>query len=272
VTRGVLSSLLSFFCLVALSVVMSFPISLTPALAASGPRQNAEPITTDVVVLVDESGSETAYNVHQEAEAAETIAEDALNSRSMVTVVGFGSNNGLPGQQAATQVCRPTVIDSPPSRQYLADCVSALHHRTPQEGNDTDFAAAMGQALSYFGKDVPPNAVKAIFLETDGVLDVHGSPQYGPIPANRNAAAQQILNQELAQAKAAGVQVWPLGFGSQATQSSLNAFAKGGSQQGCVKPNAQIVTSASDVVHSLEALFASATCQAIGPWQLVLQP
>ena len=265
-TRTVSSSLLSLSCLVMLGIATGFSASFTHALAATGASQNAEPITTDVVVLVDESGSETAYNVQQEAEAAQTIAEDALNSRSEVTVVGFGSNNGLPGQQAATQVCRPTVIDSPPSRQYLADCVSALHPRTQAEGWDTDFAAAMSQAMSYFAQGSPAGAVKAVFLLTDGQLDVHNSPQYGPVSADRNAAAQQQLDQELAQAKAAGVQVWPLGFGSQINQNSLNAFAAGGSQQGCVKPYAQVVTSSSDVVHSLEELFASATCQGISPW------
>jgi len=257
---------LSFFCLAVLSSAIIFAAS-SPALSASGgPGQGAEPITTDIVVLADESGSQTAYSVRQEAEAAQTIAEDALNSRSMVAVVGFGSNNGQPGQQAARQVCRPTVIDSPPSRQYLADCVGGLHRRTQAEGWDTDFAAAAGQALSYLSQNAPANAVKAIFLETDGVLDVHDSPQYGPVSANRNAAARQVLDQELAQARTAGVGIWPLGFGPEVSPSSLAAFAAGGSQKGCVKPYAQVINSASDVVRSLDALFASATCQGISPW------
>jgi hypothetical protein len=218
------------------------------------------------VVLVDESGSESAYNVQQEVQAAETIAQDGLNGRSRVSVVGFGSNNGLPGQQAATQVCRPTVIGSAPARQYLADCVRGLHARTPAEGQDTDFAAAMAQAMSYFTGSSPAGALKAIFIETDGVLDVHNSPQYGQIPADRNTQAQQYLNRELAAAKAAGVQVWPLGFGSQVDLGSLAAFASGGSQGGCVKPRPQIVTSSSDIVRSLEELFASATCGGLSPW------
>ena len=158
------------------------------------------------------------------------------------------------------------MIDSAPARQYLANCVNGLHPRTQAQGWDTDFAAAMAQAMSYFASGSPAGALKAIFLETDGVLDVHNSPQYGPIPADRNSQAQQALNGELAAARAAGVQVWPLGFGPQVDPESLANFASGGAQTGCVKPRAQIVTKSSDVVRSLEELFASATCGGLSPW------
>jgi hypothetical protein len=247
--------------------LLPFPAAIAATEGVGSGGSGAQPITTDIVVLVDESGSQTPYSVRQEAEAAEAIAQGGLNSASRVTVVGFGSNNGLPGQQAATQVCRPTAIGSAPARQYLATCVAALHRRTFAQGWDTDFAAAMAQAMSYFSGPPPKGVARAIFLETDGVLDVHASPQYGSVAADRDAQAQQDLGQELAAASTAGVQVWPLGFGPQASLTKLAAFASGGYQQGCVRPRPQLVSDPAEVVQSLAKLFASASCEGQSPFE-----
>lgn len=262
-----ISPVIVFLLLAITAVLMPFSAAMGLARGQGSGGPGAQPIVTDIVVLVDESGSQTPYSVRQEAEAAEAIAQGGLNSSSRVTVVGFGSNNGLPGQQAATQVCRPTVIGGSPARQYLASCVGGLHRRTFAQGWDTDFAAAMAQAMSYFSGARPAGVARAIFLETDGVLDVHASPQYGSVAADRNAQAQQDLDQELAAAKAAGVQVWPLGFGPQASLAKLAAFASGGYQQGCVRPRAQIVSDPAEVVRSLNTLFASASCEGQSPFE-----
>ncbi|PRX98563.1 VWA domain-containing protein [Allonocardiopsis opalescens] len=219
----------------------------------------------DVVVAVDESGSLSEADVAEEIEATSTIVQSVLAEGSRVTVLGFGSDNGEPGQEAVTEVCPPTeVAAGPEPAQRLADCVRELHRRTPQEGDDTDHAAALGRALSQLRTGSPPGSARLVFLLTDGVLDVSDSPQYGRDPADRNDAAQRLIDDHLADARAAEVQVWPLGFGA-ADQDSLDAFAAGGYQEACASrpdavPRAQVVDSGADVGRLLRTAFAAAIC------------
>jgi hypothetical protein len=254
-----------------LSSVVFVAFAAVSPVGASVPRGDAAPETTplDVVIAVDESASLSNQDVVSEIEAASRVAQSGLNPRTRVTVLGFGSNNGSTGQEAATEVCRPTVVDSAVNQQYLADCVNKLHRRTTKEGSDTDFAAAMAKALSYFGSGSPSGAVKVVFLMTDGRLDVHNSPNYGS--GDRNQAAQQELNNQLATAKNEKIQVWPLGFGSDVDRPSLNTFAAAGSQQACdarpeSRPRARVVHDSSDALDSLYAAYAAASCSGIsGP-------
>lgn len=228
----------------------------------------AEPAALDMVVLVDQSGSLSDDDVTRERQAVSTIAQSGLSSRSRVTVVGFGSNNGLPGQAAVTQFCRPTVLDSALARQYLAECTGGIVRRTLAQGNDTDHAAALAQAMTYFGQGSPEGAFRAVFLLTDGRLDVHNSPNYGSREADRNAAAQVEVTRQLAQAARLGVQVWPLGFGSQVDEATLARFAADGAQASasCATPHARVVGTSADVRASLLDAYASVTCSRQEPW------
>ncbi|MGP4024032.1 hypothetical protein [Actinomadura sp. 3N407] len=92
-----------------------------------------EPTLMDVSILVDESGSLSDADVHEEIEAATTIALGGLNPRSRVSVHGFGSQN-KPGQNAITEACPPTVLDSSVKKDALASCVRKLHRRADGEG------------------------------------------------------------------------------------------------------------------------------------------
>src|SRR5216683_6648636 len=73
------------------SVIAVLSLAAQPARAA-GPAGSPSIETTplDIVILVDESGSESNTDVRHEIEAAGTIAQTPLNVRSRVTVVGFG--------------------------------------------------------------------------------------------------------------------------------------------------------------------------------------
>jgi hypothetical protein len=246
--------------------------------ADSGPGL-ANVAVLDVVMLVDESGSETPAKVAAEKQTAGTIVQSMLNSRSRVTVVGFGGvNHVAPNQSPVDVVCQPTIASGAVNLSYLASCVSGLHRRTEQEGDDTDYAAALGQANSYLSLDsrsTPPSpngAIKVILMMTDGTADVHrNTQQYG---TNWMAGEQQALNQQLAIAKMDGVQVWPLGFGTDigGTQtqaqalSYLNQIAASGAPAVCDtrhvanQPHATWVNNPPDAINALNQLYADAAC------------
>src|SRR5262249_21542153 len=124
----------------------------------------------------------------------------------------------VPNQNPVDVVCQPTIASGPQNLSYLASCVNKLHRRSGQEGDDTDYAAALGQAMNYLNPNssgTPPSpsgAIKVILMMTDGAVDVHrNTQQYG---SNWMEGEQAAVNQQLAAAKADGVQVWPLGFGT----------------------------------------------------------
>jgi len=227
----------------------------------------------DVVMLVDESGSETDAKVAAERQTAGTIAQTLLNPRSRVTVVGFGGvNNVAPNQDPTSVACRPTIASGAVNLSYLASCVNTLHRRTEAEGDDTDYATALGQAMTYFnpnttfGRQSPAGAIKVILMMTDGGLDVHrDTQQYG---TDWLAGAHHAIDLQLAVARAEGVQVWPLGFGTDITpadQQYLNYLAANGAQTSCdnrqvSRPHATVVNNPADALNALDQLYAAAGC------------
>lgn len=225
----------------------------------------------DIVMLVDESGSETDPDVARERQAAGTIDQTLLNPHSRVTVIGFGGVNGVaPNQDPTNVACRPTIASGPVNLAYLAQCVNALHRRTEAEGNDTDYAAALGQAMSYLspgtpdGQQSPAGAVKVVLMMTDGGLDVHRDPAYLP---DWQTKAHHAVDLQLAAARAASVQIWPLGFGSisSSDQQYLDYLAANGAQTACdsrqaSKPHATVVSNPADALTALDNLYAAAGC------------
>ncbi len=254
----------------ALTFVAAWLVVTNPTVAQADPATNADAKPIRVVVLVDESGSLKPADVAREKEGAALIAETQFSTESQVAVVGFGSSNA-PGQTPVDNVCRLTKTDNDADRGYLSECVDKLHARTEAEGNDTDFAKAMEQALSILNEPSSTPQSKLIFLLTDGQLDVHRSPSWGSDPSRRDAAALSQLHQDLGQAATQGVQVWPLGFGDQVDRTALAQFASLGSQAVCGPgapvPSSRVVTSSSDVTAALFQAFAAARCSVAGPPQ-----
>jgi hypothetical protein len=215
-----------------------------------------------VVVLVDESGSLSDADVVKEKEAVRTIAFSVLAPQSQVSVVGFGSANAS-GQSAVDVVCKPTVLDDQQSRDSLGKCVDALHRRAKNEGNDTDHAAALQQALAIARSGGPDR--KVVFLLTDGKLDVSNSPAYGDTPQRRNTAAAGEVRQALAALAKENAQVWPLGFGS-VDRSALAGFAEGQScADGVPDPQASVVSNSSQLTAAVTQAFSAASCAKIDP-------
>lgn len=260
-------SLRSLFTLTAsLTVaVVTAAAAPVPAAQAAPPADDVKPVR--VVILVDESGSLSGADVARERAAAQLIALSELSPRSQVSVVGFGSSNG-PGQSAVDIVCPLTGVQTAQDRESLSRCVEQLRRREGSDGNDTDHAAALDQALSIMNEPDDQQRSKIVFLLTDGVLDVARSPQYGADAESRNRNAQKQIDSGLKDAERAKVQIWPLGFGS-ADKSSLDAFAAGGWREPCggqesATPRARVVADSKDVERSLLEAFAYARCAGIG--------
>lgn len=261
----------------AVGVSQSYPFTV-----ASAGQGLANVAVLDVVVLVDESGSETPAKVADEKQTVGTIVQSQLNPRSRVTVIGFGGvNHVVPNQDPVDVVCQPTIASGTQNLSYLASCVGKLHRRTEQEGDDTDYAAALGQAMSYLNPNStavpssPSGAIKVILMMTDGAVDVHrDTQQYG---VDWMEGEQAAVNQQLAAAREYGVQVWPLGFGTDIgtgiteTQALayLNKVAANGAPAVCDKrhvanqPHATWVNDPSDAITALDQLYADAACLGI---------
>jgi hypothetical protein len=248
--------------------------------ALAGQPAKAADTLLDVVMLIDESGSEPPVSVAQEEQVAATIGQSMLNPASRVTVIGFGGVNGVAPDQDPTNVaCQPTIATGLQHLNYLATCVKSLHRRSEAEGDDTDYAAALGQAMSYLkpdsaeGEQSPPGALKVILMATDGGVDVHrDTKQYG---SDWLSGEKQAVNEQLALAKQDGVQVWTLGMGTDITSSDfqyLQQLAQQGAQSTCgngPKPHATLVTDRSDALAALNELYAEASCSGVSKSQRI---
>lgn len=218
------------------------------------------------VILVDESGSLDPAAVANERTAAALLAIGELSPQSQFALAGFGSSNG-PGQNAVEPYCDFITLGDRVARERFVDCTERVHRRAPDEGNDTDHAAALAQAVSQLA-NTPESMTPVIFLMTDGVLDVARSPSYGRLPGARNRVAmERIGTQILPQAKEAGIQVWALGFGQQVSEPALDAFARGGAgaNRRCegasgARPDGIVVGSSTDVVFGLLRTLGRARC------------
>jgi von Willebrand factor type A domain len=253
--------------------------SVTAARPSDSSSSGASVAVLDVVMLVDESGSETPAKVAAEKQTAGTIVQTMLNPRSRVTVIGFGGvNNITPGQNPVDVVCQPTIAGGQANLDYLASCVGKLHRRTENEGDDTDYAAALNEAMSYLSPGStatpasPSNAIKVILMMTDGAVDVaRNTQQYG---TDWRLGEQTAINQQLSEAKADDVQLWPLGFGADVgtgvTQAQakdyLNQMASSGApavcntRQAANQPHATWVNDPTDAINALNQLYMDAAC------------
>jgi hypothetical protein len=228
-------------------------------------------------MLVDESGSETNESVAQERQVAATVGQSMLNPGSRVTVVGFGGVNHVASDQNPIDVaCKPTIAGGPQNLAYLSTCADSLHRRAEAQGNDTDYAAAFGQAMSYlnpdsaYGKQSPAGALKVILMMTDGGVDVHRDmQQYGQ---DWLAGVHQAVNEQLALARQDHVEVWTLGMGTGINSTDkqyLQYLASNGAQSSCQpEPHSTLVTNRSDALTALNQLYAQAGClgTSVSPW------
>ncbi|BAJ32789.1 MULTISPECIES: hypothetical protein [Kitasatospora] len=234
--------------------------------SGSGPSAAAAIGPVNYAVAVDESGSLDPADLERERTAALRIALGEVHHASTVGIFGFASGKAL---GPVDEVCPPTPLDAV-GRDRIGSCAAGLHRRTPEEGDDTDFPHAVAQAVTRLGA-ADPSVPRVLFLLTDGKLDVRNSESYGKdlTPDARMAVAEADLATALAAAKAAKIQIWPLGFGSLPDRAALDRMAAAGYQEGCVSlpdatPRATVVQDSGEVGAALETAFAAAHCLRTG--------
>ena len=215
------------------------------------------------VVLVDESGSLEVEDVQAERDAV-TFFADTIEPGWEVAILPFGSDNGIPGQRAVNNDCKLIKVESEANRQRLRDCAQTIHRRDEIEGNDTDHAAALNEAVATL-TSAEGDALPVIFLMTDGVLDVDNSiGLYGENPTDE--ARKRIEDEILPKAKKNNIQVWPVGFG-EADKAALEILARGGAQNNVRCPNTAasppqpvVEPNPEEFVRSFQQIAASAGC------------
>ncbi|WP_052684664.1 VWA domain-containing protein [Lentzea aerocolonigenes] len=237
--------------------------ALSPA-PATLPNYVVEPVqvgATNVVILVDESGSMSQEDMKRERQAASVIAHSVLSDKSYVSVIGFGSADD-PGTSPVDIVCPMTALAHAGTREAISTCIARLQRRGAG-ADGTDHASALRAALDQIGRVDVGSGARLIFLLTDGKLDVTASPSWGPTAAQRTFAAQAALDEMTRTARAQGVQIWPIGFGN-ADANALDELATGGYQGSCGKdgqqPKATVVASAADVIEAAAKASSASQC------------
>ncbi|MEU8759984.1 vWA domain-containing protein [Streptomyces sp. NPDC048659] len=257
--------------------------SRTPAVGTEGtagtagtadPGEGPDPI--DFAVVVDQSRSLADKDLVRETEAAAALTQGEISDRSRAIVLGFSSAEKT-GQAAVRDICPLLPVDEA-GRRRLSDCVQDLTRRDEARmGPGTDFPAAIGQAVSRLTSGAAPSTArtpgapatpKVVFLLTDGKLDVGDSPEYGTDPAARQANGAKRLDEELAKAREAGVQIWPLGFGTGIDEGALTAMAEGGYRGACSDvpgstPRMRVAGTSAELDAVLQETFAAARCARI---------
>ncbi|MCX4907389.1 VWA domain-containing protein [Streptomyces sp. NBC_00878] len=241
-----------------------FASLLAPAGQDPVPAADSAPAfpAVNYAVAVDESASLAPEDMKAEKAAAARIALGDVSSSSHVTVFGFAAAESS-DQRAVDPVCPRTALDIA-GRETIGDCVGKLRSRKKSEGTGTDYPSAIRQGVHDLTDGTDESEPRVLFLLTDGKMDVTDSSKYGD-PDHRAAEGERQLTAALKDAAEQGVQIWPLGFGSDPDKRQLDRIAAGGYQKGCVElpsatPKAHKVSGAKDVGTTLEKIFAAAHC------------
>ncbi|MFE0677790.1 vWA domain-containing protein [Streptomyces sp. NPDC058867] len=239
---------------------MSGTVGAAPP-AAPAPGSTAADKPVDYVVAVDQSGSLREGEIDREREAVNAIAMGEPSNDSTMEVLGFASAEKV-GQTAVDKVCPTRPLDTV-GREKIAECAARLRQREETEGAGTDFIEVVRQAVADLGAR-PAGTPRVLFLLTDGILDVDDSLKYKDLdPKSAEEAAQADLDDVLAAAADAQVQIWPLGFGD-ASEGALRRMAAAGYQAGCTsipgaRPHARVVQG-DNLDAELQSTFATARC------------
>lgn len=216
----------------------------------------------DLAVAVDESNSLSEADVERERDAVGRIAVGEISPASRVTVLGFASADN-DDQSPVDEVCPTTALDAV-AQEKMDGCLRKLARRGKGQGTGTDFPSAIRQAVTRLGEH-GDDRPRILFLLTDGKLDVSDSPSYGTDKESREENGRRELVKALAEARAARVQIWPLGFGDDVDMDALRDMAEGGYRGGCTnleaaRPRADRATDSQALGDAVQRAFAGARC------------
>jgi len=259
---GRAAAMVALAALAAISVLV--PSGGGPAAAAPQAEGEVQPI--HLVIAVDESGSLSEADIGQERIAAAGIAMSELSPQSDVTVFGFGSHTGGVPAVDGRRICSLKPGAAAQDREAMGNCVEQnIARRAKGKGDNTDFVAALNQGIDTLTRPPLDDRPRLLLLLTDGRLDVRGDRNYGEDEASQQRYAQdQIEKLVVPEARKAGVQIWPIGFGTDIDFAMLKYLAANAGRTGCqdreTEPVASRAPDATAAVAAMMDAFVQARC------------
>ena len=236
------------------AVIMGAVIAIQAAFSFASPVRASESDTkdpVDIVVLVDESASLSSAAVRSEKDALkEIIGSSEIEDRGIrVGVLPFSSGSSSPRR---LDNCSLTEIEhGPDSRSALMKCADEITRQRRRGSADTDFAAAITNALDTFDRS---DASRIILLLTDGKYDPDGNESVSSIE-------QEALDAALKRANDERVSMWALGFGK-ADKAALTKYVEStamGDPSCAAKPEAKIAAQI-ELASEIRRIIDHATC------------
>ena len=212
----------------------------------------------DIIVLVDESGSLSPFDLLAEKVALEAlIANPSLRDRNIrLGVLPFSSGDESPRIVSA---CSLTLMDKPGQTALYNDCPNKIVRQTEDSRANTDFASAIAEAVKTL-KTGEEDRIPVLILLTDG--------QYNPDGDGTESEAEKVaLDESLAGAKSGGVSIWSIGFGAP-DFPALSEMSKAGAQvdSSCPgQPEARIAKDLGDISNYVRAIIGTVTCTDMPP-------
>jgi len=252
--------------------VISALISLslaTPVLANEEAELSG---ATNVVVLVDFSGSITEDARYPEAEkkALENLVNVNWPAGSRIAILAFGASDRRNGGKPATFAMCPdgnSVLRSVDGiSNWIGECTAVIG--TNPVGPNTDHNKAIKKAVEVLLDNVSNSSSKFVLLMTDGKLDVDNfnpvNPDYfGTSEERDEQAIEELFTDVLPLARENGIQIWPVGFGD-VNRIELNGYAPEGGQPGpdsCQReiPRA-VIAEPEDLPYEINKIIRQVTC------------
>jgi hypothetical protein len=212
----------------------------------------------DIIVLVDESGSLSPFDLFAEKVALEAlIANPSLRDRNIrLGVLPFSSGDESPRIVSA---CSLTLMDKPGQTALFNDCPNKIVRQTEDSRANTDFASAIAEAVKIL-KTGEEDRIPVLILLTDG--------QYNPDGDGALSEAEKVaLGESTDEAKLGGVSIWSIGFGAP-DFSALSEMSKAGAQvdPSCPgQPEARIAEDLGDISNYVRAIIGTVTCTDVPP-------
>ena len=244
-------------------------LMVTPLHAEEISSSNA----ADVVILVDFSGSITDDPRYPLAEqnALKNLVNVSWPQGSKVAILAFGAaderNGGKPSTYPMCSADAEILRSTSNITSWIDSCVETIG--TKPVGPMTDHNKALKKAVEILSSPDAVNTSKFILLMTDGKLDVDNlnpvNPDYtGTSEEKDQQAIQELFEEVLPEARAKGIQVWPVGFGD-VNRIELNGYAPEGGQPGpesCQReiPRA-VIAEPEDLPFEINKIIRQVTCQ-----------
>src|ERR1035438_6394258 len=105
------------------------------------------------------------------------VISKRLPTKSFLATANRSEEHTSELQSLRHLVCR-LLLGNKANLDYLSNCAGTLHRRPEQQGDDTDYAAALSEAMSYLGPGstasflTPSKATKIIFITPHGALHI----------------------------------------------------------------------------------------------------